>query len=86
MERRLILLLLSLFGVFFLVAATARPLKEGPAAEKPAPEEVYEREERATAKAVLQVDGKYGALLLSFLPRGSFPPSGPSGGTNGIKS
>ncbi|KAJ8771055.1 hypothetical protein K2173_023380 [Erythroxylum novogranatense] len=33
-----------------------------------------------------RISGKYGPMFLSMLPKGTIPPSGPSGGTNSLNN
>ncbi|KAL0926356.1 hypothetical protein M5K25_002578 [Dendrobium thyrsiflorum] len=77
MKGAKLLLLLSLLA-FYLVAITARPLKE---------KQVFSPAEKSRpSDGQNSMEEKYGPLLLNLLPRGRIPPSGPSGRTNGIQT
>ncbi|KAI0531205.1 hypothetical protein KFK09_000758 [Dendrobium nobile] len=84
------LLLLTFFALCLVLSggAAARPVKElRGAVVVPADQRAHPCEAMADVKG--KVEGKtkkYEALLLNLLPRGTAPPSGPAGGTNGLKN
>ncbi|KAH0470956.1 hypothetical protein IEQ34_000679 [Dendrobium chrysotoxum] len=80
------LLLLTFFALCLVLGAAARPVKELRAVE-PADQRARPCDAMADVKGKLEGKRKkYEALLLNLLPRGTAPPSGPAGGTNGMKN
>ncbi|KAL0928917.1 hypothetical protein M5K25_000849 [Dendrobium thyrsiflorum] len=81
------LLLPTFFALCLVLSAAARPVKELRAVV-PADQRARPCEAMADVKE-RKLEGKtkkYEALLLNLLPRGTIPPSGPAGGTNGMKN